>query len=445
MRITQQAIHNAMPLNILVVGAGCAGPAFAQVMTRADPKNNVTVIERFSGLRTGGQQLDLKAEGIPISKGMGILDALKAACVHESGMKMIDKNGKPLMQFGINSASTKGQGSNLTNEYEIMRGDMVKIFYDASIAERQEADKAGNSAGSLEYKFGSTITNLEQSGKGATVTYSDGQKAHYDLVVAADGQNSRTRRMAFGEEESAKGFRTINVHAAYYEIPRIDFKDNDARIYFAPGNRMIMTRSGDRSRTQVYLFMMKDKKRHERMKAVHKQPLAQQKEVWAEIYKGAGWETDKFLEGMKTTDDFYAHELGQIHMPQLHAGRVVLLGDSGYCPTAFTGMGTTLSLVGSYILAGELAKHGDNVDAALEAYSELMIPPMKMYRNLPFGQDTNFYPGSELGIQVANNVLWLLSCLRFDKVMQWVSGKMPEKKSDWKLPVYPNLSLGEEK
>lgn len=140
MRITPQPLRNTMPLSILVVGAGCAGPAFAQLMTKADPRNNITVIERFSALRTGGQQLDLKAEGIPIAKGMGVLDALKDACVHESGMKMIDKNGTTLMQFGINDASVKGQGSNLTNEYEIMRGSMVKIFYDASLAERRKAD-----------------------------------------------------------------------------------------------------------------------------------------------------------------------------------------------------------------------------------------------------------------------------------------------------------------
>jgi hypothetical protein len=49
-----------------------------------------------------------------------------------------------------------------------------------------------------------------------------------------------------------------------------------------------------------------------------------------------------------------------------------------------------------------------------------------------------------LGIKVTNNILWLLSCLRFDKVFQWVSGKMPEKKHGWKMPVYPKLSLGEE-
>jgi 2-polyprenyl-6-methoxyphenol hydroxylase-like FAD-dependent oxidoreductase len=428
-----------MPLNILIIGAGCAGPAFAHVLERTNSRHNITVVERFPALRTGGQQLDLKAEGVRIARSMGILDGLKAACVHETGMTLVDKNGKSLMQFGINDSSK--QGLNLTNEYEIMRGDMVKVFYDASIAERKSIEEKGTKGGSLTYRFDTTVTHLEQFDKGATVTFSDGQKATYDLVVAADGQNSRTRRMAFGDEASAKGFRSIGVHAAYFEVPRMQFGDNDARIFFASGSRMVMTRSGDRSRTQVYFFLMKNKERHERMKDVHKQSLAEQKDAWAEIFHDAGWECERFLDGMKTTEDFYAHELAQIHMPQLNSGRVVLLGDSGYCPTAFTGMGTTLSLIGSYVLAGELAKHGDDVEAALQAYNELMQPPLKRYRNLPEGTQTSFYPSSELGIKITNNVLWLLSSLKFDKAVQWVGGMMPEGKSKWELPEYPGLNL----
>lgn len=439
MNILPRNLNSAMPLNILIIGAGCAGPAFAHLLEKTSPKHNITVIERFPSLRIGGQQLDLKAEGLPIASGMGIMDSLKAACVHETGLKLVDKHGKPLMQFGVNDS--RGKGRALTNEYEIMRGDMVRVFYKASLAERQKVEEKGENEGSLTYRFDTTVTNLEQTEKNATVAFSDGQKKAYDLVVAADGQNSRTRRMAYGEEASKKGFRSIGVHAAYFEIPRMEFGDNDARILFASKSRMIMTRSGDRRKTQVYYFLMKDKERHERMKSVHKQPLDHQKEVWAEIYQDAGWECQRFIEGMKTTEDFYAHELGQIHMPQLHSGRVVLLGDAGYCPTAFTGMGTTLSLIGAHILAGELAKHGDNVDAALQAYNELMQPPLKTYRNLPEGTQTSFYPSSDLGINITNSILWSLSALKVDKAAQWVAGMMPEGKNKWELPIYPEFPL----
>jgi 2-polyprenyl-6-methoxyphenol hydroxylase-like FAD-dependent oxidoreductase len=440
MSLLSQQINNTMPLNVLIIGAGCAGPVFAQLLQRVNPRHTITIIERFASLRTGGQQLDLKAEGIPIAKGMGLLGALKTACVHEPGMKLVDKNGKSLMHFGVNDSSK--QSSNLTNEYEIMRGDMVKIFYDGSLAERQKTAERGVKEGSLTYRFDTTITHLDQSDKGATVTFSDGQKTTYDLVVAADGQNSRTRRMAFGAGTDAECFRSIGIHAAYFEIPRIESDEDDARILFASGSRMVMVRTGDRPITQVYFFIMKDKERHERMKPVHKQPLEQQKEAWAEIFHDAGWECKRFIDGMKITEDFYAHELGQVHMPQLNSGRVVLLGDAGYCPTPFTGMGTTLSLIGSYILAGELAKHGDDVDAALQGYHELMQQPLEKYQKLP--RIDNFYPSSELGIKITNNMLWLLSSLKIDKVVQWVGGMLPESNDGWKLPVYPELSLGDE-
>ena len=63
-------------------------------------------------------------------------------------------------------------------------------------------------------------------------------------------------------------------------------------------------------------------------------------------------------------------------MKQMYGGPVVLLGDAGYCPSPFTGMGTAVSLIGSYVLAGELARHGNDVDRALEAYEEVVRRPV---------------------------------------------------------------------
>lgn len=63
-------------------------------------------------------------------------------------------------------------------------------------------------------------------------------------------------------------------------------------------------------------------------------------------------------------------------MKQMYSGRVVLLGDAGYFPSPFTGMGTTVSLIGLYVLAGELARHGNDVYRALKAYEEVVRRPV---------------------------------------------------------------------
>jgi 2-polyprenyl-6-methoxyphenol hydroxylase-like FAD-dependent oxidoreductase len=41
-------------------------------------------------------------------------------------------------------------------------------------------------------------------------------------------------------------------------------------------------------------------------------------------------------------------------MPSWSTRRVTLVGDAGYCASPLSGMGTSLALVGAYVLAGEL-------------------------------------------------------------------------------------------
>lgn len=438
----------AMPLNVLIIGAGVCGPAFALILQRSNPKHNITVIERFPSLRTGGQQIDLKDEGLPIMKKLGLLETIRSHCVKESGMELVDKHGKSLMQFGVTAAGAK-QGFELTNEFEFMRGDMVKVFYDATQQEGTHAESRGETEGSIKYEFGKTVTALDPSSSkpGVNVTFSDAQTKHFDLVVAADGQGSRTRRLAFGEDISAASFKSLGIHAAYYNIPRLEREDSLARIYFAPGSRMVMTRTGDRPKTQVYFFLMKDAQRAARMREVHTQPIAEQKAAWTEICGDAGWECERFVEGIQTVEDFYACEIAQIKMPegQLHKGRVALLGDAGYCPSAFTGMGTTLSLIGAYVLAGELARNGDDVGAALREYEQKMRQPIKECQKLPPGSDGGIFPTSGLGLTIANTVIWTMSCIRVDKLIRWVHGFLPEgQKTGWKIPEYVELNLEQE-
>lgn len=61
-------------------------------------------------------------------------------------------------------------------------------------------------------------------------------------------------------------------------------------------------------------------------------------------------------------------------MDRWSTGRVVLVGDAGYCPSPLTGMGTSLALVGAYVLAGELARHDGDHTRAFAAYERRMRP-----------------------------------------------------------------------
>lgn len=67
-------------LKVLVVGASIAGPTAAYWLAKAGA--NVTVIERFSKLRTSGQNVDIRSCGVTVMRKMpGMEEAVRAAVV----------------------------------------------------------------------------------------------------------------------------------------------------------------------------------------------------------------------------------------------------------------------------------------------------------------------------------------------------------------------------
>ena len=257
-------------------------------------------------------------------------------------------------------------------------------------------------------------------------------KTRYEIVVAADGQESRTRRLNFGEQVSDEAFKPLGVHAAYYNIPRIEGEGGLARSYSAPGRRFVITRTGDRPLTQVYLFTMKDT---ERLKLMSKEPIEKQKKALAGAFKDAGWQFDRLLGALDTCEDFYSHEIGQVKMKQLHHGRVVLLGDAGYCPSPSTGMGTTAALVGSYV-AGELARH-DSVTTAFKAYDGILRSPVEDWQKNA-GAVGAFFSSSQLGVWMLRKAMWAVSSLKIDQMMHRF---LSEGKDTWNALGYLGLNL----
>jgi 2-polyprenyl-6-methoxyphenol hydroxylase-like FAD-dependent oxidoreductase len=101
--------------------------------------------------------------------------------------------------------------------------------------------------------------------------------------------------------------------------------------------------------------------------------------------------------------------MGQVQLDRWSQGRVVLLGDAGYCPSPLTGLGTSLALVGAYVLAGELATARDTMTSlddavirgAFEHYESRMRSYVQQAQQLPPGGANGYAPKSRLRIVVA--------------------------------------------
>src|SRR5439155_18329729 len=101
---------------------------------------------------------------------------------------------------------------------------------------------------------------------------------------------------------------------------------------------------------------------------------AQQHQVLTSVYKGIGWEVPRLLEMMPSAPDYYFDDAAQIRMDHWSQGRVALAGDAGYCASPMSGQGTSLALIGAYVLAGELAAASGNYRTAFDRYEKEMRP-----------------------------------------------------------------------
>lgn len=402
-------------LKILICGGGCAGPALAYWL--ANSGHRVTLMERFPALRAFGAQVDLRSQGIEAVRRMGLLDAVRSRLVDEPGVAFVDSHGNAKATI---MANTSGQGAqSLTSEYEIMRGDLVRILYEAT------KDR-------VEYVFGQSVERFDQEANEVVAHFSDGSSRAFDLLVGADGQGSRIRAAILRSDEKDP-YKHMGLYMAYWFIPRAVTDDNIRKTYLGARGRMIMRRSHNASETQVY-FVLRD--RSEVASGISQASLDRQKHFWTEKFIGAGWQTDRFLEGMKNAENFYCQEVVQVRIASWSKGRVALLGDAAYCASPFSGMGTTGALVGAYVLAGEINRNPQNPTVAFANYEAILRPFIDEIQKVSPLLLRLGIPETQWGAHVLRSIAGVLCALRIPDLIAKLASR---DKGGWKLPDYQEL------
>lgn len=86
-----------------------------------------------------------------------------------------------------------------------------------------------------------------------------------------------------------------------------------------------------------------------------------------------------------------------------------VIGDAAYCPSPINGRGTSVAIVGAYVLAGELAKYGNDYEKVFEGYESLVRPFVVKALKLGPGAPEIANPETGWGISVIHGVLWFVS------------------------------------
>ena len=359
--------------DVLISGASVAGQALAYWLRRFG--FTPVVVERAPAPRDGGQAVDVRGAAIEVARRTGILDAARAARTGTRGMSYVSSTGKRL-------ASVDGAFGVIDPEdVEIIRGDLVSILYQA----------AGSD---VEYIFNDSISSLTEGADGVTVTFERSAPRTFHLVVGADGLHSRVRGLAFGPE--GRLLRHLGLYLSVFTIPNDLELDHWQLIYVTPGKSVTVTSArGNREARAIFFFASGPLDYDYRDRG-------QQQELLAAAFAGAGWEVPRLLTAMREAPDFYFDSVSQVRLDSWSAGRVALVGDAGYCPSPLSGQGSSLALVGAYVLASELrAADGDYRDA-FAGYQRRLRDFVERNQQIATGNAKRFTPTSRRQIWLQN-------------------------------------------
>jgi 2-polyprenyl-6-methoxyphenol hydroxylase-like FAD-dependent oxidoreductase len=358
-------------MRVLISGGGIAGPAVAFWLHRAGAE--VTVVERDRSPRPGGHAVDIRGVARAVVERMGLREAIRERQVDERGWAMVDARGRRLAAM---SAEVFG-GEGIVAEIEIARGDLARILYDAT-------------ADDVTWRFGDRVTALSQDDGGVDVTFASGGTERFDVVVGADGVRSAVRGLAFGPHEEF--VKPLGAYQAYFTVPDPGDLDHWFEMYNAPGGRVAGIRP-ERGGTAKASLSFRTSQPYVR------RGREEQRSLLAERFAGVGWRVPSMLAAMGDAPDFYFDEISQVRVERWARGRVVLLGDAGYCGSPLAGMGTSMSLVGAHVLAGELAA-ARRPEEAFAAYQEQMAAYVADGSELPPGGVKMFAPNGRLAIRM---------------------------------------------
>jgi 2-polyprenyl-6-methoxyphenol hydroxylase-like FAD-dependent oxidoreductase len=358
--------------DVLISGASIAGPALAYWLSEYG--FTTTVVERAPALRAGGQTVDLRGAGRTVIERMKLMDQVRGVSLDQRGIAFVGADGRirarmPAELFG---------GEGIVSDIEVLRGDLAQVLYEATVP-------------ATEYLFDDTARGLDQDDKGVTVTFEKAPPRRFSLVIGADGLNSAIRGLAFGPQ--AQYVRPLGCYTAWFTAAA----DFDLGGWFlmhnAPGGLVASIRPGRvPGETKAGLTF--------RSAPIDDGPhdTAWQMDILGARFSCARWEVPRLLKAMRTAPDFFFDSIGQVRLDRWFSRRTVLVGDAAYCPTPLTGLGTSLALVGAYVLAGELAAAGGDHHIAFTRYEEIMRPYVTRGQQLPPGGIRAFAPDSAIAI-----------------------------------------------
>ena len=366
----------------VIVGAGVAGLSAAWWLNRIGWRT--VVIERAPNLRAGGYMMSLSGPGYETARRMGLLGRLEQ--VRQPGGKSIyfDKHGRELLRL-------RHRDFLKDVPYLVLRrSDLVKAL--AEITENN-----------CDLRLSTEVAHMEPGSEKVAVTLSDGNMIEAELVVAADGVGSNTRRKMFAPDSEVK--KPLGYRFAAYDVPDTLAPHADFLAYAAPGRISEFYRLSEGRLAALHVWT-----RPAPVREASPSAFDELSEVFSDDHRNV---QDIIAAGAGEGRPLLIDDMMLVEASVWSRGRVVLAGDAAHCITLISGQGAGMAMTGAAVLAEEIGKRGD-IDDALVAYEARMRGPIGRLQQRSRNIARWFVPNSPLSFHLRNMILrglpgWMLA------------------------------------
>ena len=338
-------MNTTKPLHVVVAGAGIGGLVAALSLLREG--FDVDVYEQAPELREVGAGLWLSANGTRVLARLGLEAKLRELSI-ECTERMVRhwESGRAWHLY------KKESSPNANTPYVLLRAHLHRMLMDAV-----EAIKPGA------IHLNSKVTGFTQSGGRVRLDFTGGS-AEGDVLIGADGLNSKVREGLFGPMQG----RFTNALAWRGLVPM-------ERLGAHQRRPVVSTWVGPTAHVTVYPVRWRDSELLTFSGQVERGDWTL--ESWSE--KGSvedclndfkGWHPD-VVEMIANVDSL--HKWGLFvrdALPRWSVGRVSLLGDACHSMVPYLGQGVNMAIEDAAVLSRCLATYSSQPEVALKHYED---------------------------------------------------------------------------
>ena len=322
---------------VLIVGGGIAGMTLAIGLKRAGIYAEIIEINpQWSVLGVG---ISLQAPALRAFKMIDLLDQCMEIGFGYSQFSSCDAEGNVTATVQM----PRLNGPDYPSAMGVMR-QALHLLLKEVVADAQ-----------VPVRLGVTATSFDQDDNGIDVEFNDGVRGRYDLIVGADGVNSKIRDILFGTE-CRPNYTGQAVWRASVNRP----SEVQGRCsYFGPRNKAGFNPV---SQKQMYIYLVQNLPQFVRI-ADSRLP-----EVMREQLADFGGVIGSVRDTITDPNEIvYRPVVSNLLSAPWYRGRAIVIGDAAHTATPHMAAGAGLAIEDSIVLA-ELLQSAPSVAQALESF-----------------------------------------------------------------------------